>query len=167
MRINLCEIIEMPGKSLPFSLELDTERLSMPSVLRFLSPPKASGLIINTAGAMSLEGEISAELILSCDRCAREYEKKLSIPVFAKLSESAEEGDDPELFPIEDNHLDLTDLLETSFILSMEQKSLCDENCAGLCERCGKNLNDGPCGCKKEIDPRLAVLGQLLDKPNE
>ena len=36
--------------------------------------------------------------------------------------------------------------------------------CKGLCERCGANLNDGPCGCKATADPRLAVLEQLLDK---
>ena len=33
-----------------------------------------------------------------------------------------------------------------------------------LCDRCGKNLNDGPCGCTAETDPRLAVLGQLLEQ---
>ena len=37
----------------------------------------------------------------------------------------------------------------------------------GLCEHCGKNLNDGPCGCPKEIDPRMAVLEQLLDNKDE
>ena len=33
---------------------------------------------------------------------------------------------------------------------------------AGL--RCGKNLNDGPCNCRKELDPRFAALKQLLEK---
>jgi uncharacterized protein len=46
----------------------------------------------------------------------------------------------------------------------METKFLCREDCKGLCARCGKNLNLGPCGCGKEIDPRFAVLEQLLDK---
>ena len=32
------------------------------------------------------------------------------------------------------------------------------------CDRCGKNLNDGPCDCVPEADPRLAVLGQLLEQ---
>ena len=36
-------------------------------------------------------------------------------------------------------------------------------NEARFCPRCGANLNDGPCGCKPEKDPRLAVLEQLLD----
>ena len=41
---------------------------------------------------------------------------------------------------------------------------LCAEDCKGLCRRCGAKLNLGPCGCKPEIDPRLAALGRLLDK---
>ena len=39
---------------------------------------------------------------------------------------------------------------------------LCSEDCKGLCAVCGKNLNEGPCDCKPEPDPRLAVLAQLL-----
>ena len=56
------------------------------------------------------------------------------------------------------------EVLSTCFILDMETKFLCKEDCKGLCPSCGKNLNLGPCGCRKEIDPRFAVLEQLLDK---
>jgi uncharacterized protein len=42
---------------------------------------------------------------------------------------------------------------------------LCDEDCKGLCDRCGKPLRDGDCGCeKKEIDPRLAILKKWAEK---
>ena len=30
------------------------------------------------------------------------------------------------------------------------------------CQKCGADLNEGLCGCKKEADPRLAVLAKLL-----
>ena len=46
----------------------------------------------------------------------------------------------------------------------MDQKLLCREDCKGLCFRCGKNLNEGPCDCKSEPDSRFAVLQQLLDR---
>ena len=58
----------------------------------------------------------------------------------------------------------LQELLATCLILDMETKFLCREDCKGLCARCGRNLNLGPCGCGKEIDPRFAVLEQLLEK---
>ena len=32
-----------------------------------------------------------------------------------------------------------------------------------FCPGCGVNLNFEPCRCKKEVDPRLAKLAQLLE----
>ena len=49
----------------------------------------------------------------------------------------------------------------------MDGKHLCSEDCKGLCPTCGKDLNEGPCGCGKEVDPRLAVLAKLLDKDSQ
>ena len=43
------------------------------------------------------------------------------------------------------------------------RSTLCSEDCKGLCPRCGADLNLGPCSCKKETDPRLAVLAKLLE----
>ena len=48
--------------------------------------------------------------------------------------------------------------------MDMEMAVVCDEDCKGLCPKCGKNLNQGECGCVvKEVDPRLAVLQKFLD----
>ena len=49
-------------------------------------------------------------------------------------------------------------------MLNLDSKLLCREDCKGLCSRCGKNLNLGPCDCRKEPDPRLAALAQLLER---
>ena len=56
------------------------------------------------------------------------------------------------------------DVLLIAKIMDMDMKVLCSEECKGLCPVCGKNLNLGPCGCRKQPDPRFAVLEQLLDK---
>ena len=64
---------------------------------------------------------------------------------------------------IEDNKLDLLPPVEEQMMLEMPSKTLCREDCLGLCPKCGKNLNEGPCTCEKhETDPRLAVLKTLL-----
>ncbi|MDR1132046.1 MAG: DUF177 domain-containing protein [Oscillospiraceae bacterium] len=164
MRLNLCEIIDMPGESLSFRCLLDTERLIVPAIKRFVSPPSAEGFIRNSAGALTLTGEIKAALLCSCDRCLKEFHCDKRVPVEAKLGTDPSDADNPEIFPLDGDWLDLGDLLETSFILGTEPKFLCREDCAGLCPGCGKRLEDGPCDCEKEIDPRLAVLGRLLDK---
>ncbi|MEE1456734.1 MAG: DUF177 domain-containing protein [Oscillospiraceae bacterium] len=55
-------------------------------------------------------------------------------------------------------------MVRTVFVLNFGSKLLCKPDCEGLCCRCGKNLNDGPCSCQKELDPRFAALKQLLEK---
>lgn len=72
--------------------------------------------------------------------------------------------DNPDIFLLEGDYIDVDEVTVTAFVLNMEQRFLCSEDCKGLCDKCGKNLNEGPCDCKAETDPRLAVLGQLLEK---
>ena len=163
MRLNLSAIIEMPGSSLPFECELETDNLDFPSVRAYPSKPHAEGRIYNEAGILRLEGTLTAEMICVCDRCGEEFESLKEMPLDATIVEENPE-DDPALFTLEGNELDLSALLSTCFILDMETKFLCSEDCKGLCPTCGKNLNLGPCGCRKQIDPRFAVLEQLLDK---
>ena len=75
-----------------------------------------------------------------------------------------EENEDEWVFPLEGDSADLDDIVRTVFVLSLDSKLLCKEDCKGICQRCGKNLNDGPCSCQKELDPRFAALKQLLEK---
>ena len=75
-----------------------------------------------------------------------------------------EENEDEWIFPLEADAADLDDIVRTVFVLNLDSKLLCREDCRGLCHRCGKNLNDGPCSCRKELDPRFAALKQLLEK---
>lgn len=164
MKLNLREIIEVPGASLPFSCEPDTDRLDFPFIVRYLSAPRASGVVKNTAGLLTLKGELQADMVCVCDRCMGEYECSKILPLDVTLAADMEDDESADVFPLDADELDLSDLLETCFILDMEAKHLCREDCKGLCERCGANLNLGPCGCGKETDPRLAVLEQLLDK---
>ena len=140
MRLDLRELIVNPEARLPFRTELETDMLSFPSVKKYLSPPRAEGIVFSEAGILRAEGTITAEMLCICDRCGQEFES------------------------VKETELDLQELLSTCLILDMETKFLCREDCKGLCARCGRNLNLGPCGCGKEIDPRFQVLGQLLDK---
>ena len=161
--IDLHELILRPGTSMSFQRELSLERLDFPAVLSYEFPPVGEGVIVNSAGALSLTGTISAGMLCRCDRCAREFVREAVIDVETGLADQLQDEEDPDYFLLDGDKLDIDDLLESAFILSMDQQILCREDCKGLCPRCGADLNDGPCGCKKESDPRLAVLEQLLD----
>lgn len=162
MRLELREIIEVPGGSVPFSCDLETDRLGFPAVLEYEGKPHAEGRVFNEAGVLQLEGRLRADMRCVCDRCGSEFRREKETKLYAVIVEDA--GDDPELFTLEGDGIELDEIISTLFILDMETKFLCREDCKGLCPACGKNLNDGPCGCRKQLDPRFAVLEQLLDK---
>ena len=163
MRLDLREIILVPGSSVPFSCELETERLDFPAVKAYRAKPRAQGRVYNEAGVLHLEGTLTAEMTCYCDRCGTEFDTEKVTELDAIIVEEENE-EFPEYFVLEGNEINLDEILSTCLILDMETKFLCREDCKGLCPRCGKNLNLGPCGCRKEPDPRFAVLEQLLDK---
>ena len=148
-------------------MTLDPEHLSDPAIRGFKVPPEASGEVVNTAGLLNLRGTLTAEMTCVCDRCGTVFDRKkvlsLDVPLSADLSDEAS----PEVFEIEGDGVDVSEIAETCFILDMEQKVLCRDDCKGLCPTCGKNLNDGPCACTRPGDPRLAVLSRLLDAPDD
>ena len=163
MWLDLSKIIEIPGAELPFEAELDAGNLDFPSIARFESAPRAQGKVVNSAGLLTLKGELNAEMTCICDRCGTHFRKDKRMALVIPLAADLEDDDNPDVYSIEGDGIDVNQVLETVFILNMEAKSLCSEDCKGLCPDCGKNLNEGLCSCAKPVDPRLAVLGQLLD----
>ena len=99
-----------------------------------------------------------------CDRCGKEFKKAKNVSFACMLAEELQNEDNDEIVLLEDGVVDVGELARTAFILDMDTKTLCSEDCKGLCPRCGADLNLGPCSCKKETDPRLAVLAKLLEK---
>ena len=166
MRLELSSIIDRPGESLAFSTSVDLSDLVFGTSQPVSEPVTASGAVRNTAGVLVMKGVITTCIHGVCDRCAAAFDRNLEIPIDAVLvSELAnEENEDEWVFPLEADAADLDDIIRTIFVLNMDAKLLCKEDCKGLCCKCGKNLNDGPCNCQKEIDPRFAALRQLLDK---
>ena len=64
--------------------------------------------------------------------------------------------------------LDLQLALAERLVLIVPSNALCREGCAGLCEHCGANLNEGDCGCAPaETDPRWGPLQELRSETRE
>ena len=166
MRLGLSQIIDRPGESISFSNVVDLSDLQYGNSFPVTEPVKAEGTVRNTAGVLVMKGKITTCIHGICDRCAAAFDRDLEIPIDAVLvTELAnEENEDEWVFTLEGDSADLDDIVRTVFVLNMDSKLLCSDDCKGMCCRCGKNLNDGPCSCEKEIDPRLAALKQLLNK---
>ena len=56
----------------------------------------------------------------------------------------------------------LEDVLREQVLLSLPAKTLCREDCKGLCPHCGTHLNSETCACEETApDPRWAALSSL------
>ena len=166
MLLGLSKIIECPGATIPFSTSVDLSDLRYGISFPVSEPVVAEGIVRNTAGVMMMSGSIRTCIHGICDRCAGSFDRDVLIPIDVVLvTELAdEENEDEWVFHLEGDSADLDVIVRTVFVLNLDSKLLCKEDCQGLCHRCGKNLNDGPCNCQKELDPRFAALKQLLEK---
>ena len=166
MLLGLSKIIDCPGGIVPFETSLDLSQMEFGGSYPLPDPVHAVGKIRNTAGVLVMTGELTTRLMGECDRCAKPFERELSISLEAVLVTKLEneDYDDPWTFELDGDQADLDDILTTAVVLNMDSKLLCSEDCKGLCPKCGADLNLGPCDCKPELDPRMAVLQQFLKK---
>ena len=103
------------------------------------------------------------EFSAPCDRCGKQTTKHHGINIKRVLVSQLADRTDDEIIEVPDLQLDVSELAVTEIVLSLPMKHLCKEDCKGICQTCGKDLNDGPCDCNHaQVDPRLEVLAQLL-----
>ena len=164
MKLDLSHVAREPGAALPFERELDLSPVEWNGQRPFANTVHITGRVRNMAGAMLLGAKLSCVLSLVCDRCARPFEREKTVEYETLLASELANGESDDIVLLDaDGTLDLDALMEEVFLLEMDTKNLCSEDCKGLCPGCGADLNREPCRCKKEIDPRLAKLARLLE----
>ena len=126
------------------------------------------GEITNQGGYMRLVATADIPYVGECARCLDPVSGVFSLPfertvvTEGTLTEEQEEENVDEFVILQNGILDIDDAVRESLMLSFPMRLLCDEECLGLCPKCGKPRRDGACGCsEKEIDPRWAVLASL------
>ena len=133
----------------------------------FPSPMKVVGDITNTAGYMRMHISATIDYSAKCARCLKDISGKFILNFNRTVANSGtlQDEDNDDYVIMKNGKLDIDRELVEEMLLEFPSKFLCEEECAGLCPKCGKNLNFGPCDCpkKKEIDPRLAILQKLLE----
>jgi uncharacterized protein len=85
--------------------------------------------------------------------------------VDANPGERAITPDETEIGYYQESGLSLEDVVREQVLLSLPGRTLCKEDCKGLCPRCGQNLNLATCSCgDAPADPRWNALAGLADK---
>ena len=159
--------------SFAYDLTLDTsdeDPLSSLSDASFPSPMKVEGNITNTAGYMRMSVSLSVDYESACARCLKPISGSFTLDLEKTVAprdllEDLPEEKFDEYAIIDDGFLDMDEQLKEQLELEFPARFLCREDCLGLCQKCGHDLNSGKCDCpEKEIDPRLATLLEILEK---
>ncbi len=163
MILDLSPIRAASGEVLPFDYMLDLSALDLYGECPIPAPVHVSGCACNRADVLELHMDLAFTVETRCARCL----KPLSIPtryqVERPMADSVEnEEDDVDILILTDGCVDLDAAAEETIVLEARMSYLCREDCAGLCPRCGADLNNGPCSCPPETDERFAALAGLL-----
>jgi uncharacterized protein len=85
--------------------------------------------------------------------------------VDASAAEHAISTSDTEIGYYEGGRLAVEDVLREQVLLSLPPRTLCQQDCKGLCPRCGRNLNTEVCACdKRQVDARWTALADLRSR---
>lgn len=126
--------------------------------------------IQQSEGEFYCQGRATAQVMLECARCLSEYETEITAKadfIICSADDAASRsGSDSELYvSFQGNALtvDIVEPVRQALVLAMSMKPVCSDDCRGLCQSCGVNLNEKSCDCKIETtDPRWDGLSDLL-----
>jgi uncharacterized protein len=153
------------GERLDLDLEPDRpalggERLQMPD-------PVVSVRIevSRTTSGYALRLRVPATIVGTCARCLGPATLELSVD--AREVDQASVADEELISPyVEEGVLDVGAWTRDAITLALPKQLLCREDCAGLCETCGANLNEFEPGGhvhEQPPDPRFAKLRELTE----
>lgn len=121
-----------------------------------------------------LRGEFSGRFETPCSRCLEPVtaDLKNSFDLLYRPLQAGVQGEEVSISEAETEigfyqgeGLDTADVAREQVLLTLPVKTLCRQDCKGLCAHCGQNLNQAACQCTEErSDPRWAALGSLREQ---
>lgn len=174
MLIHLSEVLATAGKRRTCEAELAMEQFQAGGrKYEIVSRrPMVLELVHTEEQKVTVTGRIELTVRFLCDRCLEPvlYPFDISFEKEADMRQSDEErrADLDEQAYIQGFELDTEQLALEELLMHMPMKILCREDCRGICNRCGANLNQGPCHCKEEPkDPRMAAILDIFKAAQE
>lgn len=176
MLMNLTDMFTSEGKVKNVSVPYERDSFSSMGNEYPITDRSEAGFTLTNAGQgrVVVEGELQLTLSVPCDRCLQ----SVAVPLTMTFSHevAAPEGDggisentsDEEQCFVSGYELDTDTLIDNEILIQMPVKVLCREDCKGICPTCGRNLNEGECGCDNFVpDPRMAAIKDIFNANKE
>ncbi|MEN8189239.1 MAG: DUF177 domain-containing protein [Thermodesulfobacteriota bacterium] len=129
-------------------------------------------IVRQSKAVFRFSGELQIERHCCCDRCSGlfnkndlvEFSSQLRLEAQGRLAGEVECSlEECDTVYLEAPLLNVDELIEEQLVMLVDSgRSLCREDCKGLCFRCGADLNEKGCGCEKEVTRSpFSVLAEL------
>jgi uncharacterized protein len=168
MEINVSQQLKAP---IGYTREYEVDELIDILGINVSTRVQGSVKLIRTNRGILVQGTLRTNIPVECSRCLKVFDYPLNIHIedefFPAIDVNSgtplEIPEDAGCFIIDEHHiLDLSEAIRQNALLAIPMKPLCREDCAGLCQTCGKDLNKSQCECKQnEVDPRWSKLVKL------
>lgn len=160
MKLDVSEITAANGAILDFAYNEEPEAIALPTDEVWLDKPVAfSGRLTNHNGTLKLDGKMDVGYSSKCYRCLRDVSGVLKLDISEDIIKDGTASED-DVYTYSGNTVDMDRIVRDNIILNIPMKQLCREDCQGICQICGKDLNNGKCGCeaRNEINPQMEKL---------
>lgn len=146
----------------------------------FLEPLKIDVKAFKIRGLYEVEGNFETKIRIECSRCLKKFDTALrsdfqltytkEVPGLMDVLNAEEielRLEEIGLLYFRGEEINLQQGIQEQVVMAFPLQSLCAEDCKGLCPKCGSDLNQKDCGCKREPSTnKFAVLKNLkLDNP--
>ncbi len=159
MEISVKPLLRGEQRSVEFSYSIPLEYNE--NGYQLASSAQVSGQIKDMGGYMQLSAVCHVSYKTQCARCLKELEGECRIEFVRSVATKLESENEEEEYLLvnENSAVSIDEAISEELYLSLPLRSLCKDDCLGLCPKCGCNKNEKECTCQtKEIDPRWAVL---------
>ena len=168
MYINLSDVLSEHHK--PIDMNVPVEMNEFQSVLGTMPIVDKSDFYITVKHVKGREllitGKGQVVIEIPCDRCLEPVATKFQLDFVKNVDLSEDEVQADELDEknyIDGYNLDVDKLLYNEILIGWPMKILCSEDCKGICNTCGQNLNKGTCNCEDtSLDPRMSVIRDVF-----
>ena len=149
MHINLrkyqkSKVLKQDGE---FSILLQDLEVYNGDDFKFVDDVRVKANVFISEDLMKLKFDISTKFKFNCSRCLIEFIEDFNLKCDDEILLS---NLDEDIILDSEQNLDFRDYIKNCVIINIPQKKLCKDDCFGLCQKCGINLNNNKCSCEKE-----------------
>ena len=164
MKVQISDIVSGKDRNKKIEYKFEMPQFEFEGdIIKPVSSCSVVGKISADSDILILTAEIKVDLEMICSRCLDTFIYPIDIDIEERFTTNSK-SEDEEAVVVLDDVLDITEVVETSIISTLPIKRVCKDDCKGLCQECGCNLNFNTCSCNKEdVDIRFEALKGFFD----